>query len=98
MQLYGKNWTRRELEARVGRLEQIGGLRRSTLTEGLEAGSDIIQVRTGAGLAYEINTSKGLDISLATFGGTPLSWQGVAGDVHHSLYEPEGTAWLRTAS
>jgi len=33
MKLYGKDWTRRGLEARVGRIEQIGGLRRVQSTE-----------------------------------------------------------------
>jgi hypothetical protein len=28
MMLYGKSWSRRELEARVGRIEQIAGIQR----------------------------------------------------------------------
>ena len=38
MKLYGRDWTRRELEARLGRIEQIGGLRRVQLTEGNRGG------------------------------------------------------------
>lgn len=98
MRLYGKDWTRRELEARVGRLGQIGGIRRMLLTEGKEAGMDIIEVRTGAGLSFEISPSKGMDISLAQLGGTPLSWQSPNGDVHPMYYESGGMDWLRTAS
>lgn len=98
MQLYGKSWTRRELEARVGRLEQVGGIRRFQLTEGKERWMDQIQIRTGAGLTYYITPDKGMDISLAEFCGVPISWQSPNGDVHPSYYAAEGNEWLRTAS
>lgn len=51
MKLYGKEWNRRELEARVGRLEQIGGIERFTMNEGAEEGVEAIRVRTGSGLS-----------------------------------------------
>lgn len=98
MQLYNRTWTRRELEARVGRLEQVGGIRRFTLNEGREAGVEQIQVRTGAGLAYMVSPQRGLDISIAEFGGVPLSWQSPNGDVHPAYYDDRGLAWLRTAA
>ncbi|GGD86267.1 aldose 1-epimerase family protein [Paenibacillus nasutitermitis] len=98
MRLYGREWTRRELEAHVGSIGQIGSVRRMQLTEGKEKGVEMIQVRTGAGLAYNVIPSKGLDISLAELGGTPISWQSPNGDVHPAYYEAEGTNWLRTAS
>jgi hypothetical protein len=97
MQLYGREWSRRELEARVGRLEQVGGLRRLRWAEGLEAGTEAIQVRTGAGLEYVVLPSRGLDISLAAFGSVPLTWQGPGGDVHPAFYDARGVEWLRTA-
>ena len=98
MQLYGQHWTRREIEARVGRIEQIGGLRRLQWSDGLERDTEHIQVRTGAGLDYLVAPSRGMDISLAKFGGVPLSWQSPGGDIHPSYYDPAGTGWLRTAA
>lgn len=98
MQLYGRSWTRREIEARVGRLEQIGGIRRLRLTEGLEADVEQIQVCTGAGLTYYVSPQRCLDISLAQFGGVPFSWQGPNGDVHPAYFDPRGLEWLRTAA
>lgn len=98
MQLFNRTWTRRQLEARVGRLEQIGGIRCLTLNEGSEAGVEQIQVRTGAGLAYAVSPQRGLDISLAEFGGVPISWQSPNGDVHPAFYDDRGLAWLRTAA
>ena len=98
MLVYGKHMTRREVEARGGRLGQIGGVRRKRLTEGKEAGMDMIEVRTGAGLSFEISPTKGMDISLAQLWGAPLSWQSPNGDVHPMYYESDHTQWLRTAS
>lgn len=98
MRWNGKTWTRRELEARVGRLEQLGGVRRLQWTEGVEAGTEHIQVRTAAGLSYYVSASRGLDISLAEFRGAPISWQSANGDVHPAYYEANGAEWLRTAA
>ena len=97
MKLYGKEWTRRELEAHVGRIEQIGGVRRVQRTEGPESGVEEILVRTGAGLSYSILSSRGLDIGLAEFGGIPLCWLSPNDEVHPAFYDDRGMAWLRTA-
>lgn len=97
MKLYGHSFSRRELEAHVGRLEQVGGLRRITLSEGFSAEVEQIQVRTGAGLTYAVTPSRGMDISLAEFGGVPLSWQSPNGNVHPAYYDDIGAKWLRTA-
>lgn len=98
MKLYDRTLSRREVEARVGRIEQIGGVRRMQLTEGMEAGTEVIQVRTGSGLSYQVLPSRCLDISLATFGDVPISWQSGNGDVHPAFYDPNGLEWLRTAT
>lgn len=97
MELYGRSYTRRQIEARTGRLSQIGGLRRFTLNEGPEAGVEQIQVRTGAGLTYTVSPGRALDISLAELGGVPLSWQSPNGDVHPAFYDAAGAEWLKTA-
>jgi len=98
MNLYGKTWSRREIEARTGRLEQIGGVRRMMLIEGPEAGVEQVQVRTGGGLAYYVSPQRGLDISLAEFQGVPLSWQSPNGDVHPAYFDSHGTGFLRSAA
>jgi hypothetical protein len=97
MRLYGRAWSRREIEARVGRLEQVGGVRRQQWTEGPEAGVEHIQVRTGAGLAYTVLPSRGLDIGLAEFAGVPLCWLSANGEVHPAFFDAAGVEWLRTA-
>lgn len=98
MQLYGKDWTKRDLLARVGRIEQVGGIRRFSLTEGPEADVEQIQLRTGAGLTYYLSPQRGLDLSLVTIGDVPISWQSPNGDVHPAYYDDRGFNWLRTAA
>lgn len=98
MNLYGKQWTRREVEARVGRIEQIGGIRRMQSTEGPETGVEQIQIRTGAGLSYSVLPSRGMDIGLAEFCGTPLCWLSPSGEIHPAYYDAHGDGWLRTAA
>lgn len=98
MELYGRKWKRRELEARVGRIEQIGGVERYTRSEGPEAGVDTFRVRTGGGLCYWVTPSKGMDISLAEMHGIPVSWSSSNGEPHPSYYDQREAEWLRTAS
>ncbi|MGD2079021.1 MAG: aldose 1-epimerase family protein, partial [Chloroflexota bacterium] len=62
-----------------------------------ETGNEQILVRTGAGLSYFVSPSRALDISLAEFGGVPLSWQSSGGDSHPAFYDASGAEWLRTA-
>lgn len=97
MKLYGQSYTRRELEARVGRVEQVGGVRRMECLEGMEKGVETVQVRTGSGLEYFVNPSRGLDVSLCQFNGSPISWQAPQGDTAPTYYGGQGFDWLRTA-
>lgn len=97
MNLYGRRWSRRELEARLGRIEQIGGLHRVQSTEGKEAGVEEIQVRTGAGLVYSILPTRGMDIGLTEYAGIPLCWLSPNGEVHPAYFDDRDLGWLRTA-
>jgi hypothetical protein len=98
MHLYGRSWTRRELEAHVGRLEQVAGVRRARWIEGPEAAVEHIQVRTGAGLAYTVVPDRGLDISTVEFAGVPISWQSPNGETHPAYYDARDQEWLHTAA
>lgn len=97
MNLFGRSWTRREIEARVGRMEQLAGLRPVRLTGGPGDGVEAVEVRTGGGLDYTVLPSRGMDISLCQFGGAAISWQSPNGDVHPAHYDPRGAHWLRSA-
>ena len=92
------SFDRRDLEARLGRLEQLAGLQRSTLSDGPEAGVEQVTVRTGAGLAFTVLPTCGLDIARVEFCGTPISWHSPAGDVHPAGFDSRGLGWLRTTA
>jgi len=97
MQLYGKTWTRREVEKHLGRIEQIGGLQHSYLSGGKSEGVEQVQVRTGAGLSFEINVSRGMDIGLTEYCGAPLTWISPNGIMHPAYWQGGPADWLKTA-
>jgi len=97
MQLYGKTWTRREIEKYLGRIEQIGGLQHCALSGGKSEGVDQVRMRTGAGLAFEINVSRGMDIGLTKYCSTPLTWLSPNGTAHPAYWQGGSMDWLKTA-
>ena len=94
--LFGKNYSRRELEQRVGNLSQIAGTRLMQLQEGLEAGVRIADVRSGSGLRFQISLDRGMDISTAEYKGMSLAWRAPQGDVHPGHFDPKGMGWLKS--
>lgn len=83
----GEKLARRDLMARVGHLAQVGGLRRVQALEGVEAGLEIIELRTGGGLEVDILPSRGLDLGATQFAGQSLCWLSAAGFAHPGLVE-----------
>jgi len=97
MQLYGKIWTRREVEKYLGRIEQVGGLQHRRLCGGKAEGVEQVQVRTGAGLTFEINVSRGMDIGQVEYCSVPLTCLSPNGLVHPAYWQGGPTDWLKTA-
>jgi hypothetical protein len=94
--LFGKNYSRRDLQQRIGNLSQIAGVRLLQLQEAQEAGVRIADVRTGSGLRFQITIDRGMDISLADYKGMSLAWRSAQGDVHPSYFDPHGVGWLKS--
>jgi hypothetical protein len=97
MQLFGRTWTRRDIEARTGRFEQLAGVRRLICAEGPESGGEVIEVRTGAGLSFDVHPGRGLDIGRCELGGIPLGWQSGNGAVRTVDGNP-GTEFVRSTA
>jgi hypothetical protein len=95
-QLWGREWSRQELESRVGDLSQIAGVRLVELADGKERGARAAEVKTGSGLSFTVLIDRGLDISTADYCGKALAWRSMTEDAHPAYFEPEGLGWLRT--
>jgi Domain of unknown function (DUF4432) len=85
--LWGERLTKNQFLERVGKVAQVGGVRRVRLLEGVEDGLEAIKLHTGAGLDLDILPSRGLDLGAARFNGQPLSWLSSAGFAHPGLTE-----------
>ena len=95
IKLYGKTYGRAELLPAVGDISQLGGVRLSRLSGGLQDGVFAADFRTGSGFNFTVLPDRALDIAYAEFNGQPLCWRSSTGDVAPSYYEPEGAGWLR---
>lgn len=93
--LWGRDWTRRELMERVGDIEQIADVRRSTLTEGRSKAVDVFDFTTGTGFAFTVVPDRAMDVVKASYNGIPMAWRSSAGDTHPAYFDQEGREWLR---
>src|SRR5882672_7352920 len=78
----GKAMTRRDLMRRVGRLDQVAGVRLVTLGDGIERGVRVLEFRTGTGYAFDVLVDRSLDGGRGDLTGGALacfSRRGVAG-------------------
>lgn len=96
MELFGKDYTIKQLRQRVGRMDQVAGIRLVQLDDGNERPQRAALVHTGSGLEFTLLIDRALDISAASFNGQALAWRSSTGDVAPQYFEPEGARWLRS--
>ena len=72
--LFGREWTREELLARVGDMGQLAGVKRYVLDDGPSRGVEAVDVWTGSGLAFTVVPGRGMDIHAAGYAGRSLCW------------------------
>jgi len=94
--LFGKEFSRQELTAKLGSISQLGGVRKVVLAEGKQAGCEAALFNTGSGLNFTVLLGRGMDISSADYCGQSLCWRSPTGDVHSSYYNPDGLGWLQS--
>lgn len=94
--LFGRSYGRAELERRVGRTTQIGGITPFEFVDGRGRGVRAFDVATGSGFAFTAVADRALDVASATFDGIPLCWQSQNEIAAPEYYEPAGNGWLRT--
>ncbi len=88
--LYGHDYSRGELARRVGRLEQVAGVRLVTLGDGGGRGVRVLEFRTGSGFAFDVLVDRAFDIGRCELRGVPLAWTSGVGVEGPWFYEPDG--------
>ena len=73
VRLFGRDYTRAELTARVGDMRQVAGITAMELADGPERGVRALLFRTGSGFAFTVLADRGLDIFSAELSGASLS-------------------------
>jgi len=95
--LYGKQWSREEIQRYIPDMSQVARIQPSTMREGRAEGVDVVEIATGSGFQFTVLPGRGLDISHASYQGIPLCWRTPVGEAAASYYEPQGSEWHRTA-
>jgi hypothetical protein len=96
VQLFGRHYTRAEVQAHIGNLAQVGGIRPIELAAGRERGVRGFEVATGTGFAFTVLADRALDITRATYRGRALAYLSPGGEAHPAFYEAPGPGWLQT--
>jgi hypothetical protein len=94
-ELFGTGYPRAGLLRRVGRLEQVAGVRLVTLGDGQGRGVRVLEFRTGTGFAFEVLIDRCFDVGRCELAGQPLSWLSGAGVTGPWYYEPDDWGWFR---
>jgi hypothetical protein len=94
--LWGTTYERVELLRRVGRLDQIAGVRLATLGDGVERGVRVLEFRTGSGFSFDVLVDRAFDIGRCEHNGRALGWQSAVGFSGPWFYEAEDFGFLRS--
>jgi hypothetical protein len=81
---------------RIGRLEQVAGVRLVTLGDGVERGVRLLEFRTGSGFSFDVVVDRAFDVGRCELNGYPLSWLSGVGFAGPWFHEPEGLGFFRT--
>ncbi|MFZ4453858.1 DUF4432 family protein [Salibacterium aidingense] len=81
---------------KVGDIRQLAGMERVKNLEGREKGNELIRVRNGNGLNFDIQMDRGMDIGRCECNGVPISWISPSGFASPPFYNSEGRKWEKT--
>lgn len=93
--LWGREWSRADLLARVGRLDQVAGVQLVEAADGAERGVRLLRFSSGAGFDFEVLVDRGFDIGRASAGGCPLAWWSPVGLIGPWYHDSSGIEWFR---
>src|SRR5260370_40283218 len=91
----GRATTRRDLMRRVGRFDQVAGVRLVTLADGAERGVRVLEFRTGTGFSFDVVVDRGFDVGRCEHSGGALGWQSAVGFAGPWFSEPADLGFFR---
>ena len=94
-ELFGTNYSRSDLQRRIGRLDQVAGIRLMTLGDAGARGVRVLEFRTGSGFSFDVLVDRAFDIGRCELRGMPLAWTSAVGVEGPWFYEPEGLGFFR---
>ncbi len=94
-ELWGEPFSRSDLERRLGRLDQLAGIRLATLGDARERGIRVLEVRTGR-ISFDILVDRSFDVGRCDLGGIPVAWVSPGGPIGPWYAEQTDWGWLRT--
>ncbi|MBI5668519.1 MAG: aldose 1-epimerase family protein [Chloroflexi bacterium] len=94
--LYRQTYSKRDLLRKIGRLQQVAGVRLVTLDDGAERGVRVLEFRAGSGLSFDVLVDRAFDIGRCEYNGYAVGWQSPVGFVGPWYAEPDGFGFLRT--
>lgn len=99
--LYGRKYSRLDLERRSGALSQFAGVEAYTLADGVGRGIRCLEFRTGTGFMFKVLVDRAMDVAHADYRGAAIGWHSPTGFRHPGLHEHNdegGLSWLRSLS
>lgn len=94
-EIFGRPYTRAQLEARIGSLAQIGGISDFRYVDGRSTGVRVIRVDTGR-LCVDFVADRALDIVRASLDGVPFAWRAANELAAPVYYDAQDDEWLRS--
>lgn len=95
MELFGRNYTKKELMSKVGDISQIGGIRRYRLQGGRADNVRAIDINCGDGFSFTVLPDRCMDIAQTSYRGEALSWISKTGITAPHYYDDKNIQWLR---
>lgn len=96
IKLFGKEFTKRELLARVGDIAQIAGVKEYIIHDSNGNGVKAADFKTGSGLNFTVLPGRGMDIGYCDYKGIPIAWMSPSGITSPMYYEEQEDRWLRS--
>ncbi len=92
MNIFGRNFTRKQLESQIGDIRQLCGVRAMKFADGLEQDVKGLHVWNAAGLQFWVLQDRCMDIGAVFYKGIPLTWTSKTGYVHPAFLQTNG--WI----